>query len=281
MSIIICKQCGQKNRCIKGSNPTRKFYCGKCNTLLLDDENIYNSMADALANDDISSVIDDKLRFKIKLQLSEKAYKFLSNAKNLDAFGSALAAGLAGAAAAYVAFLASLGIIQQVGLVIGLVGQPIGWMALAGGLGALAMYGSKAAIKRFDKEALIVAPKYLNVPLDFLGSSLLNIILPLALKISSESEKVSTDNQIIILQEYSSWGYDEKYLNQMITIMVTQINDLEIDNIREKLQAISNEVNGLSYESLKEIVEESLNNIFEHKTDKSNFRVLNDVLRCL
>lgn len=232
-------------------------------------------MKDYFDKNKIETIFSNEQQFKLKLNLTDSTYQYLINVKNLEKFASSLAVGLASAAAVYATWLASLGFIAKAGLLLGLASNPIGWMVLSGAGGAILMYGGKTLIDKFDKEAHDKTPKFLNTPLDFLGQQLMNIILPIAVKLSMQNNTIDSKLEEEIIKEFKSWGYDESYLKGDLKAIKFMIDDLKIEKTKEKLQAICKEVEGLKYEHLKEIITESLYNTYEKKGDKSDFRNAN------
>lgn len=230
---------------------------------------------------EIKKMFDDEIKFKLKLNLSEDSYRYLSNVKNLEKFSASLAAGLATAATGYLAWLATLGFGGKILLAIGLASNPIGWYALAGVGGAALMYGGKTLIDKFDKEAHDKIPKFLNTPLDYLGQNLVNIVLPMVIKISTIDGKISEDDQNVIIEEFNKWGYDKDFLINEINKISSYLNNLNITDTKNKIEVICKEVNGLTYEHLKKVVQTTLEDIFEQKKDKTNFRELNKLIQTL
>ena len=226
-------------------------------------------------------LFDDEIKFKLKLDLSEESYVYLVNVKNLEKFSASLAAGLATAAGGYLAWLATLGLGGKILLAIGLASNPIGWYALAGIGGAALMYGGKTLIDKFDKEAHDKIPKFLNTPLDYLGQNLINLVLPIAIKISNIHGKISKDDENVIVEEFNKWGYDKDFLINEINIISTYIDNLNITDTKNKLEIICKEVDGLKYDHLKNIINSTLEDIFEQKKDKTNFREFNKLIQTI
>jgi len=235
-------------------------------------------MKDFFGAHDIKVVLSNEKAFITKLQIDDNAYAKLKMAKNLEKYGASLATGLAAAGGAYAIWISSLTVIGQLGVTLGLVSNPIGWIALAGGAGAVLMYGGKSAIDAIDQKAYNKTPKYLNTPLDLLGTTLMSIIMPLSLKVSLVNDKIDNDIIHIIVKEFASLGYDKNYIEQEMNIMFQSFKDLQIDEIKAKLKSISKDTDGLEYQNLSTLIQEFLNNVFEQKKDKSNFRDLSNIL---
>jgi len=229
----------------------------------------------------IEKVFLDDLKFKRKLKIGEGAYSNLKTAKDLEKYGASLATGLAVAGSTYAVWLASLGILGQMGLAVGLVSNPIGWMVLAGGTGAVFMFGGKSLIDSIDKNAFEKTPKYLNTPIDLLGTTFFSILTPLLLKITSNNGTLSLENTDHIQNILLEFGYDKKYIEINLYNSIQVLNDLDITGVKEKIEAISKKTDGLEAHILLTVVEESLNRLFDKQGNKNNFRILNNIMKQL
>lgn len=209
-------------------------------------------MKDFFTNDKITVVLEYPLVFKNKLQLSDSSYAYLNIAKNLDKYSSSLLAGLAGASIVYATFLANLGIFGPLLLSIGIISNPIGWIALAGGTGAVLMFGGKHLVEKADKSLHHKIPKYINTPIDLLATTLLNYILPLAIKVSLVDSKFKKEEGESIVQYFKSeWGYNNDYLNLMVSQMVAIESTFELEDLKKKLETIVKTTEGLKYDIMK------------------------------
>lgn len=242
---------------------------------------LHENMKKFFENDELKKIFDDEIKFKLKLKLTDSVYKYLLDAKNLEKFAASLAAGLALAAGGYLAWLATVGISGQILVVLGLASNPIGWLALAGVGGVALMYGGKNLIDKFDKEAHYKTPKFLNTPLDYLGQNLINIILPIAIKISMVNGEITQEDEKVIIEQFKDWGYNENYIKEEITNIKNYITELNIVDTNKKFEAICNEVDGLEYKNLKVLVIETLDNVFSKKIDKSNYMEFTNQIKSL
>lgn len=172
-----------------------------------------NRMKDFFKTNEIKIVLDNRIIFKYKLNLSQDDYEYLNNAKNLHEFAEAFLAGAAGAGIVYGSFMASLGVLGQIGLGIGLISNPIGWMAIAGiGAGSLA-YGARQMSKKADDKAYNKVPKYIKTPLDILGENLIDLFLPICIKIALvDGEFIKKEKEVIIDYLSTQWGYNRNYI---------------------------------------------------------------------
>ena len=238
---------------------------------------LHEDMKDFFEKQNIECVFSDEIEFKRKLNLSDKAMSDLLMAKDLDKYGSTLAAAMATGAVAYIAWLSSLGFIGQAAILVGLGSNPIGWIALAAGAGGLLMYGSKTAINKLDENAYERIPKYLNTPLDVLGTTLIAVILPIYLKLAINDKNIIKNSLDNIMEEFSNWGYDRNYLEQTINTFMKGLGELKIEDTKEKLQVIVKATDGLEYCTISDLITKSLENVFEKQDDKFNFRELSSI----
>lgn len=240
-------------------------------------------MKDFFDNDEIKAVLDYPLVFKSKLQLSDSGYEYLNAAKNFDKYASSLFAGLATAAVGYAAFIASLSWFGGILVAAGILATPIGWIALAGGTGAVLMFGGKHLVEKFDKNLHHKIPKHLNVPINLLAITLLNYILPLAIKASLVDNKFKKEEGESIVQYFKSeWGYNNDYLNLMINQMVAIESTFELDDLKKKLEAIVKNTEGLEYDIMKNEIINVLKMVCEvNNKETQKYSAMIDIIRKL
>lgn len=211
-----------------------------------------DDMKDFFSNEKIEIILDNKMSFKHKLNIGEKDYKYLNNAKNLKEFTDILIGGLATAGLAYTGFLATLGTLGQIGLAVGLVSNPIGWIAIAGIGGAGLMYGSKKVLNKADKAAFDKIPKYISTPLDILADNLMNLFLPIVVKISLLDGKFDPEEKNAIISYLSiNWGYNSNYIEDRLNSTYKNQAKFNYAEIKKSLNIITKETNGLEYNDIK------------------------------
>jgi len=166
-------------------------------------------------HDGIERVIREPLLFKQKLGIGEDAYKSLSVAGATRQYWDLFSAAGSGAALAKSALIANA-FFQPTGIMafLGLASAttPVGWAVFAAVASAGAWYGIDSYYKKARNERIDVIPKFINTPIDVIGVSLFNLILPLSLKVAladghfHESEKDRIREYFI-----EEWGYDEEF----------------------------------------------------------------------
>lgn len=211
-----------------------------------------DDMKDFFNNEKIEIILDNKLSFKHKLNIGEKDYKYLNNAKNLQEFTEILIGGLTAAGIAYGGFLVTLSTLGQIGLAIGFVSTPIGWITLAGLGGAGLMYGSKKVLKKADKASFDKIPKYISTPLDILADNLMNLFLPIVIKISLLDGKFDPEEKTAIISYLAiNWGYNRNYVKEKLDATYKNQSKFNYADIKKSLNIITKGTNGLDYNDIK------------------------------
>ncbi|PWE20413.1 hypothetical protein DF188_08055 [Aliarcobacter skirrowii] len=236
-------------------------------------------MKDYFSKNEFKKIFDDEIKFKMILNLNEDTYSYLTNIKNLEKFSASLAAGLATAATGYFAWLASLGFGSKILLAVGLTSNPVGWIALAGISGAALMYGGKTLINKVDKNAYDKIPKFLNTPLDYLGQNLINILLPSAIKLSLHNGMLSKDNENILINEFSKFGYNKDFLISEINGILKIINNIDIKDTKNKLEVICKEVKGLKYNSIRNLSVNLFQDIYKNSNNPELLKEYTEIIK--
>ena len=235
-----------------------------------------NSMKDFFKTNEIKIVLDNKISFKHKLNLNQDDYNYLNNAKNLHEFAEALIAGAAGAGIVYGGFMAGLGVLGQIGLGIGLISNPIGWMALAAGGAGAAAYGARQLSKKVDDKAYDKLPKYIKTPLDTLAENLINLFLPVCIKIALVDGNFTEEEKATIVNYLSTqWGYNRNYIENKLEENYKIINKFEYSDVSKITKYISKETNGLEIQTINneiiKIIRELINTNNNHRVEKEKY----------
>lgn len=232
-----------------------------------------DEMKDFFKTNEIEIVLDNKITFKYKLNLSQDDYKYLNNAKNLHEFAEALLAGAAGAGVVYGGFMASLGVLGQIGLGIGLISNPIGWMAIAGiGASGLA-YGARQVSKKADENTYTKVPKYIKTPIDVLGENLINLFLPICIKIALvDGEFVKKEKEVIVNYLSTQWGYNRNYIENKMQEHYKIVNNFKYSDVNKIIESITKETKGLERitinKEIENIIKELISADNSHKSEK-------------
>lgn len=177
-------------------------------------------IAHFFSDDGPEAIVANPLVFKAKLKIGADAYQLLSKAKNLSTILETVTAGTAGAGLAGGLWYAGLGTLGQVGLGLGLVSSPIGWIAAAGlGTGAT-VFAIKRALASTKNAAVAEIPHYINTPLDVMGASIVSLIgSSLYLVIKADNVIQESEKKFFIDYFVSEWGIDSKYAETQFRIL--------------------------------------------------------------
>lgn len=189
-------------------------------------------------------ILRDSLAFKAKLGIGAKAYAALRKRENLTTISEAVGVGtLASSAAAsgVVAttfFSASSSVFGSALSAIGLgaaATTPVGWVVAAGVLAGGGYFGVSRILERPKDTGLIVIPKYINTPLDTIAVALVELVLPLSLKVAHAGGCGSLERAVIVKHFANEWGYDEGFISSLAE---TYEKELSAVNTARLVQAL-------------------------------------------
>lgn len=191
-------------------------------------------------------IVTEPLRFKASLGIGEKAYGLLRAKENLSTFAGALgmggtAAGIASSGAVASTFFAGSGFMASTLSVIGLGATavtPVGWILAASVISGGAYLGVTNLLERSKDNGLVIVPKYINTPLDVIAVALIELMLPVSLKIAhADGEMQSSERQKI--QEFfcEEWGYCPGFVSRLIDEYQHQIDAVSYSALAESLAA--------------------------------------------
>lgn len=197
-------------------------------------------------------IIDAHLQFKAKLNISDEVYEYLSKADNLIDFSIKIAAGLGGSSLFTVAWLATLGPVAKLALLVGFTSTPVGWIVGAGALSAVLAYGLMKARGELKDATTITIPKHLNTPLDLLGQTVLSLILPVTVKMALIDGSLC-ENERKVLGDYlaQEWGFNRDFIANAITEQERLIADFDYEQYRQLLIASTCNVKEIKYDVIK------------------------------
>jgi hypothetical protein len=210
---------------------------------------------------EIKSVVADPERFRMKLGIGLKAFKYLSNAKNLGAFMNVATGGSAAAGVAFAGWTASLGTLGQLGLAFGLMSTPVGWFAAAGAGGAAACYIVGKLYRKARDSAITEVPNFINSPLDVLAVSICDLVTPVLLKVAhADSNFCGHERDVMRSYFVGEWGICPDYVEglldydlarldgfhwedlDVVLLEMEQSGDLKYEVMADELIRIANEV---------------------------------------
>ncbi|AHI27856.1 tellurite resistance TerB family protein [Marinobacter similis] len=202
----------------------------------------------------VEQVIQDPLRFKLKLDIGEEAYTSLRLKSYLmdsvDAANGA-ATGMAVAQSSLVAstFFAKTGFLGALG--IGAAATPIGWAVAAGIAGAgLSVVVGKYFVRSSSSRAKTI-PDFINTPLDVLATGLFDMIAMLGIKLASIDGTIDHDEREFIKASFvKEWGYDETFVAEGLALIERKADEHSIKEISEQLARFKKENPDCNYKSM-------------------------------
>ena len=204
----------------------------------------------------LASVIVNEYAFKAQLAIGEEAFGSL-RVRNILAdiweVGGAGATGATVAGSSFVAtkFFATGGILGLLGL--GAAATPIGWVVAAGVLSGAAWHVVRKKVLKNSAKKFDVIPKFINTPIDVLGLALLDLTMPLALKVASIDGELHQEEQKKIKNYFiGTWGYDQKVICFATQFVEDDMKNFEVETLAETLAEFANKNRDCKYKPMTE-----------------------------
>ncbi len=171
-------------------------------------------------------VVSDELKFKAKLAIGENAYAELRTANAVRKYWDLLGA-LGGGAG-----LAKAGLL---GLT--MASSPVGWIVAATVSGG-AWFAVMRKLSGATEDRVTVIPKFINTPLDVIGSTLFGLMMPLALKVAAADGQVS-DRERQCIRNYfvDQWGFDAQFVEAGVGLIEPTLDQFKISDLANELVA--------------------------------------------
>ena len=204
----------------------------------------FSDELDEFFSDEKKMLVSDPLRFKRQLGIGQKAYGSLRKRENLRTFVEALSVGGIASAAAgskVVAgtFFAKTGLLSGALSGIGLGAAavtPIGWVLASGVVFGGAYAAASTLLERNKETGLIVVPKYINTPLDVIAVALLDLMLPVSLKVATSDGQLCEKERGTIKRYFvETWGYSSAYVGKRITEFEERLEGLTYEPLATAL----------------------------------------------
>ena len=175
---------------------------------------------------EVTAVIADSDTFRRKLGIGSDAFKILTRAEATNKFVGAACGGAGIAGAAYAGWFASLGVLGQMGVAVGLVSTPLGWVGAAGATGAGMFLLTRRLLNAARREMTEEIPRFINTPLDVIGASICDILAPALCKIVI-ADGVVEDVELERVTSYfcAEWGFDRNYIDCVIKFDAEHFDD--------------------------------------------------------
>ncbi|MFC1560487.1 TerB family tellurite resistance protein [Pseudomonadota bacterium] len=164
----------------------------------------------------ITRIVQDPIRFKLKLDIGEEVYTSLRMKKYfLDALdagtGAFTGVGVATSTTVASTFFAPAGFLGAIG--IGAAATPVGWAVTAGIIGAGLSVALGKYFVRGSSSRVRTVPDFINTPLDILALGLFDSIAMLSVKVATIDGEFADSERNLIKQYFSSeWGYDLTFI---------------------------------------------------------------------
>lgn len=238
------------------------------------------SLQEELKKIEIEEVIDDDLKFKYKLGMGEEAYTYLKNTRNLIEFLEVIGSGGCAAFGTYTTWAASLGFWGHLGLSVGLVSSPIGWIVGSGILGAFTNIWFKKFFRKVRQKTMIEIPKFINRPLDILGKHIAELLVPIGVKIAvCDGEFAESEQKSLVDYFHKRWGFNKDYIIKLVSKIKANINKYNYYQLKQDLKQLSTHNKELKYDiiinEILNIAEEIANadGIFRDQEKQELFRL--------
>ena len=229
------------------------------------------------------AIVNDPFRFKAKLKIGSDAFTILTKAESLQDCLHVLTGSAAGAALAGTTWVSGLGTLGTLGVSLGMVATPVGWISAAGIAGGAAVFGLKKLLSTAHNNVVDEVPKYINTPLDLLASNLINLMLPAMLYISNSDEEYHDLEQEIIVNYFvSEWGISRSYIEDKLNELILSGGHFDLQTWSEAIGQISEEKD-VSYTDLCEELMAALESVRDadgivHGAEQEAIQAIKDTL---
>ena len=173
-------------------------------------------------------LIAQPISFKAKLGIGEQAYRTLRSREQLTTFSETIGIGATASSIAATSTVAStfFGSTASSGFVAGALGKigigtavattPVGWVIAAGVISGGVYYGISSLLETPKKNGFVVIPKYINTPLDVIALALVELMLPVSLKVAAADGEIC-DSERKHIQGFfvNEWGYSEGFITRV------------------------------------------------------------------
>lgn len=186
--------------------------------------------------DEVEEVVADPLRFKSRLGIGSDAYLTMRVGKRLqslwDVGGFAVSgAGVAASSTVATTFFSAGGWLGALGLGAAAT-TPIGWVLGAAAASGAAYYGVSRVFTSYGSSRVDTIPKFINTPIDILGSKLVDLVAPLAIKLARiDGDYDARERQAIIDYFVKDWGISDDYARAAITTIEANTSDQSLNSL--------------------------------------------------
>jgi len=190
-------------------------------------------------------VIADEERFKIKLGIGDALLQKLKARDHLSTVAEAMGVGTTASAVAASTTVASV-LAPSPAAALGVTGlatfaTPLPWIVGAGLAAGSAYIGVANWLSGDKKDKGLVIPKNSGTPLDLVGASLLDLMLPLSLSFATDEDLVRPDLERTIRDYFvAQWGYSPEYYELVRAAVSRSHQEGSADRLASALLEFSN-----------------------------------------
>jgi len=219
----------------------------------------------SILNDE--KILDDPIKFKIKLGLSDDVYKILNNTDLLVDFTSAFAVGgVGGSVIGYFIGTASLSLWTKFLVFCGWTVIPISSILTGGVVGVALLsliFGIKKIISKTKQNITIRIPKFINKPIDLISINILKLLIYIW-----DKTKINHSEEQFITFLSVEWGFNTSNINKMMSYFKNNSFSYEIIN---QITSALNDNNLNSNTTLFKIINDMhSNNLISFNTSSSD-----------
>ncbi|MCX2983409.1 hypothetical protein EYC98_21325 [Halieaceae bacterium IMCC14734] len=189
-------------------------------------------------------LVQEPLKFKAMLGIGERAYGLLRTREHMSTFSEAIGVGatassVAASGAVASTFFASSGFMASTLSTIGIgftAATPIGWVIAAGVISGGAYVGVTRMFEKSKDTGLVIVPKYINTPLDVIAVALIELMLPVSLKMAhTGGGMTSAERKAIEAYFADSWGYSSGFVSRLVEEYQEQLDSVSYERLAESL----------------------------------------------
>jgi uncharacterized tellurite resistance protein B-like protein len=237
-------------------------------------------------------VVREPLKFKASLGIGDRAYRRLRTREHMTTFTEVVgiattAVGLARSGWIATTFFASKGFTASTLSAFGLGATavtPVGWVIAAVVVSSTAYVGVTHLLERSKDNGLIVVPKYINTPLDIIAVALIELMLPVSLKIAhADGSMHESENRAIHDFYTDEWGYCSEFITRLIAEYQDQLDSVSYSTIADSLAAYCAGSKDCDKEAIMAAFMAHLRHVIEadgviHESERAEINYLSDIL---
>lgn len=193
----------------------------------------------------LDRVVADPLRFKSRLRIGEDAYALKRLTKAATGWWESASAGMTGAGVAKSAVVAGAlfapsaetGLIAWLGSGLGLAAPavavtPVGWVVAATVLAGGGYYGVTRWLASGSSAFVEVIPKFVNTPLDKLGTALFDLLGGLAIRVAASDGAIDPAERAHIVAHFvHDWGYDPAFAEAALALLERDVDAASVEAV--------------------------------------------------